>query len=111
MGGTLPSAIDEEVEMTTTALELVISPCVPNPFRWSTSLTIDLPEARPVEARVHDAMGREVRRIAVATLPAGRHTIFWDGTDERDHRVPSGIYLMRIQAGEVTEKRTLVLIR
>ena len=110
MGGTLPSAIDEEVE-TTTALDPVISPCVPNPFRWTTNVTFDLPEARPVEARVHDTMGREVRRITVATLSAGRHTISWDGTDERDHRVPSGIYLMRIRAGEVAERRTLVLIR
>jgi hypothetical protein len=111
MGGTLPMDVDEETVTPTTALELFISPCVPNPFRWSTSWTIDLPEARPVEARIHDAMGREMRRITVGTLPAGHHSISWDGTDEHDRRVPSGIYLLRIRAGEVAEKRTLVLIR
>lgn len=111
LGGTLASAVDEETEAAATPLGLFISPCVPNPFRRSTSMTIHLPEARPVEARIHDATGREVRRITVGTLPPGRHSISWDGTDAHDRRVACGIYLLQIRAGEDAEKRTLVLIR
>ncbi len=109
MGGGFVSGVEEETAVLPTPFS--VSAGVPNPFRWTTAVTIDLPEARPVEARVHDSTGREVRHLAQGMLGPGHYTVHWNGTDDRGRRVPSGIYLFRIQAGAAVERRTLVLIR
>jgi hypothetical protein len=109
MGGRFAAAIGEETEGLSSVFD--VSGGVPNPFRWASTVTIDLPEARSTEARIHDSTGREIRRFAMGLLTAGRHTIHWNGTDDRGRKVPSGIYLFRIQAGAAVERRTLVLIR
>jgi hypothetical protein len=41
----------------------------------------------------------------------GRPVFEWEGTDESGSRVASGIYLYRLQAGEVTESRKMMLAK
>lgn len=82
----------------------------PNPFRLSTSIAVDLPEPRVLEATVHDATGRVVRRIEPGLATAGRHSIVWNGRDDAGRRVASGIYLVRVTAGHADDRQTLVLL-
>ena len=41
---------------------------------------------------------------------AGRHTLAWDGADERGRRVSAGIYFMRITAGRDHDVRKVVRV-
>lgn len=73
-------------------------------------MELDLPNAGPVELKVYDVTGREVRRVLAADLGAGRHRATWDGRDARGVRVASGVYWFRLEArGEVRETRALLL--
>lgn len=110
MGGRIPAGV-EEVDQGTVPLAFRISPGAPNPFHSSTCVTIDLPDARIVDARIHDATGRVVRRLAESILPPGRHILVWDGGDDDGRRVASGVYLLRVDAGRSSVRRTLVAIR
>jgi hypothetical protein len=49
-----------------------------------------------------------VRRAAV---PAGCHTVFWNGKDDGGHTVASGIYFYQLRAGSSSLTRRLVLIK
>jgi hypothetical protein len=109
MGGTIPSAV-EEPEAPPPGIFLV-SGGVPNPFRQSTTISIDLPETSTLDARIMDATGRLVRRLAMGTLGPGRHQITWNGDDEQGRKVASGVYRLRLQTEQVTVKRTVVLLR
>lgn len=110
MGGTIPSAVEESPTDLPPATFLV-SGGVPNPFRQSTTISIDLPETSTLDARILDATGRLVRRLATGTRGPGRHHITWNGDDEQGRRVASGVYRLRLQTERVTMKRTLVLLR
>ena len=44
--------------------------------------------------------GRVVRSLESGTMDAGPHAVDWDGTDRRGVRVPAGIYLYVLHAGE-----------
>lgn len=45
------------------------------------------------------------------TLPAGRHTVSWDGRDSRGERVPSGRYFVRLVAGTEIHSTALLVMR
>lgn len=90
-------------------LAFAARPATPNPFRTTTSIAFDLPEARSVEMALYGIDGRLVRRLIDHALPAGRHRAVWDGRDDRGLPVPTGMYFARLRAGAFTS--TLRVIR
>ena len=85
---------------------------VPNPFNPVTTIRYDLPVACEVRLEVYDATGRLVRvlRDGVVEQAASRMTV-WDGTDDGGRPVASGVYFYRLEAGEFTETRSMVLLK
>ncbi|MDZ7341059.1 MAG: hypothetical protein ONB27_06840, partial [candidate division KSB1 bacterium] len=58
-----------------------------------------------------DINGREVKRLVDEVRGPGFHSVVWNGTDEAQQRVASGIYICRFSAGEVVLNRKLVLAK
>ena len=82
----------------------------PNPFRPTTTIRFDLPQAAQVSLRIYDVAGRLVRNlVAGGTLEAGRHEAAWNGQSEAGQRVGAGLYFYRLQAGTFSETRRMVL--
>ncbi len=71
----------------------------PNPFHATTTIEFDLPSDANVTLAVYDVGGRMVRRLSRGNLPAGRHTVAWDGRDETGARRISGVYFAQLTAG------------
>jgi hypothetical protein len=82
----------------------------PNPFTRSTVLSFDLPRTEHVRLEVLDVSGRRVRTLLSESQPPGRHSVTWDGTDERGCRSAAGVYHYRMQAGSFVATRQLVLV-
>jgi hypothetical protein len=76
----------------------------PNPFNASTRIRFSLPRTTVVELRVYDLLGKEVELILSEQRQAGIHEVVWSADD-----APSGIYLVRLEAGEYTETKKLIL--
>jgi hypothetical protein len=85
--------------------------CAPNPFNPSTSIDLDLGSAGPTEVVIYSAGGRCVRTLLDGALDAGAHRIVWDGRDDAGARVASGLYYLRVNAGEQAATAKLVLVR
>ena len=84
----------------------------PNPTSRGTTLAIELPSTREVTARVIDLSGRLVRvLLSDRELPAGTHTVTWDGRDARGLIVTGGAYLAHVRAGRDTGVLRIVVIR
>lgn len=83
----------------------------PNPFSGRTEMRYQLPRPGGVRLEGFDATGRLVRTLVDATQAAGYYSIVWDGTDDRGNPAPSGIYLLRLTAGEKVVKRRVTLLR
>lgn len=83
----------------------------PNPFQKKTAVLLDLPESRKVHVRIHDHTGRLIRNLCNQTLPAGHHQLDWDGCSDGGQRAASGVYLLRISAGDYETSRRLILLR
>jgi hypothetical protein len=59
----------------------------------SSAITYTLPKERFVQLSIYLPNGRKVRSLLQSAMPAGTHTIQWDGKNERNQSVPSGMYV------------------
>jgi ELWxxDGT repeat protein len=83
----------------------------PNPFSRATRIDFDLPRAARVSLRLYDVSGRLVRTLADGTLPAGRHSLEWNGTTDDGLLAPDGVYFCRMEAEGFRSHRRMVLLR
>ncbi|MEE9167621.1 MAG: T9SS type A sorting domain-containing protein [Candidatus Neomarinimicrobiota bacterium] len=83
----------------------------PNPFNPVTAFRYDLPEGSEVTLTIYDILGRQVRILIQGMEEPGYKSVVWDGTDDFGDPVSAGVYLYRIQAGDFTQTRKMILLR
>jgi hypothetical protein len=83
----------------------------PNPLRSSTKISFALPRETKVELGVYNIVGQRVATLARGVLPAGHHTVKWDGRSEAGQKVSGGVYFYRLTTPEYTGTRRLVMLR
>jgi hypothetical protein len=83
----------------------------PNPFNPSTTISFTLPSPGAVNLAIYDIAGRKVRDLASGSLPAGFHSVTWDGRDTNGKSVSSGVYISRLTQGERTVSRRMTLMK
>ena len=70
----------------------------PNPCSRQTSLAFSLREDALVSVDLFDVAGRRLREVARGRMPAGDHSVGWDGRSSTGDLVPAGIYFLRLTA-------------
>ena len=103
---TVPSAAPELPVATAVHMRLG-----PNPFPETVAILLDLPRPTDVQFEVFDLQGRKIRDVPVGTMSPGPHSVFWDGRTESGRDAGSGVFWIRVRAGEVTHVRRAVRIR
>ena len=87
-------------------MQASLSQNYPNPFNPSTVIGYQLASAGIVTLTVYDLLGRQVATLVSERKAAGAYSIRFDGSG-----LPSGVYFYRLQSGDFTQTRTLLLIR
>jgi hypothetical protein len=82
----------------------------PNPSHGSLLLSVESDRAGEQELEVHDLLGRLVRALPRGWQPAGSARVAWDGRDASGARVPPGVYLVTLRAGQRSARSRVVLI-
>ncbi len=83
----------------------------PNPFNPETQIEFSLPTPSQVELTIYNVLGQQVKVLAAGEIPAGMHSLTWNGTDDSNRAVASGIYLYRLQAGTNVFSRKMMLLK
>ncbi len=87
-------------------------PAFPNPFSSRTRIEYQLPQSSYVEIAIYNVQGRRVATLLREVQDAGRHHVFWRGTDDNGRAVGSGIYFYRIlRNGESSRIRRMVMLK
>ncbi len=74
-------------------------------------LRLTLPAAMDVTVDVHDVRGALVRRLHSGPMGGGESTLMWDGRDGAGRSAASGVYLVRMQAGDATVTGRVVMVK
>src|SRR5262245_2932039 len=84
----------------------------PNPSHAGVALRFSTMNAGPARVVVVDLAGRSVRLLMDETaLPAGSHTLSWDGRDASGGPAGTGIYFMSLETASGTALRKLTILR
>ena len=96
---------------TTIPIECSISQNYPNPFNMKTMIKYQLPEKALVKIEIFNLLGQRVRFLVNEEMKAGYHQTFWDGSDEFQNILPSGVYIFRFKANQFAINRKMVMLR
>jgi hypothetical protein len=86
-------------------------PPFPNPARGAVQMTLVLPHEASLRAGVYDLGGRVVRTLADERAPAGARELVWNGEDARGAPAPTGLYFVRVEAGDARHTWRVMWIR
>jgi len=100
----IPTSADDLVQEVPADFELRQN--YPNPFNPATTISYDLPQAVQVELQVYNVLGQRVASLVSEHQQAGSYTVNFDAS-----RLSSGTYLIRMQAGEHTFTRKMMLVK
>jgi serine protease AprX len=83
----------------------------PNPFNPATVVEFNIAQPAKVSLKIYNIMGQLVRVLVDEEKEEGAYTIYWDGNDRNGQPVSSGIYFYKLEAGDFTEVKKMVLIK
>jgi len=83
----------------------------PNPFGNQTTINYQISKSGMVSLKIYNAAGQLVKTLANATQPAGHYAVNWDGRDESGKNVSNGVYIYRLQAGDISQIRKMIVLR
>lgn len=83
----------------------------PNPFNPETVISFNLERSANVTLSIYDILGRNVRTLQQGVLPQGQHQFRWNGADDGNTPVASGIYFYRLTADQVSLTRKMALLK
>lgn len=107
----LPDLVVYQIPMETELLNNY-----PNPFNPETWIPYRLAKAASVTLAIYDVQGTIVRRIEVGHQPAAVYVsrdkaISWDGRNNNGERVSSGVYFYRLEAGDYSAIKKMVILK
>jgi hypothetical protein len=98
IGGTIPSSIH-------------LAQNYPNPFNPTTEIQFSLPNQANVSLEIYDLTGRLITTLIDGNMSSGNYTVTWDATNQFGQTVSSGVYLYRLQAGDIVETKRMTFIK
>jgi hypothetical protein len=106
-----PTSADGDNEGSQKPSNYALGQNYPNPYNPVTQITYQLPQPGVVSLKIYNVQGQLVRTLVNEYKPAGAHSISWNGRSDLGMEVSSGIYLYRIQAGNFTETKRMILLK
>ncbi|HDS01363.1 MAG TPA: T9SS type A sorting domain-containing protein, partial [candidate division Zixibacteria bacterium] len=83
----------------------------PNPFNPETEISYSLPEDTWVTIKVYNISGQLVKTLVDDVKPAGRHTVSWNGTNQSNSRVATGVYFYRMETERFQKTAKMILVK
>ena len=91
--------------------EFRLSQNFPNPFNPETFIEYDVPENSQVSVDVYNILGMKVKTLVNEVMEPGFYQISWNGTNDANHQVASGLYFIRMQGEGFVQIRKMMLQR
>jgi len=83
----------------------------PNPFNPTTTLSFSLAKAGRATIAIYNLKGQLVKRLVDGEFNSGDHRVVWNGLDENNRSVSSGMYFYRMESGSYKAVKKMLLMK
>ncbi len=83
----------------------------PNPFNPSTTIRYSVKEATPVTIGIYNVKGQLVKTLVNEDKSSGNHSVVWNGRDNNNQAVSSGVYFYKMLAGKYSSTKKMILMK
>ncbi|MCF7793234.1 MAG: T9SS type A sorting domain-containing protein [Candidatus Cloacimonetes bacterium] len=85
----------------------------PNPFNPTTTITFNLPEPGKVKLEIYNLKGQKVKTFSFpnGSLGTSKGLVVWNGTDDNNKPVSSGIYFAKLKYGKTEASCKMLLLK
>ncbi|MCD6177411.1 MAG: T9SS type A sorting domain-containing protein [Candidatus Cloacimonetes bacterium] len=112
IGQILNIPITLEVYTTIPPIEnYVLKQNYPNPFNPFTRIEYDVPKAGKITIKIYNIKGQYVKTLINEYKELGAYETYWDGTDDKNRNVSSGVYLYQLESDNATKTNKMILIK
>ena len=99
-----PTGVDGQSSSTPEQFE--VSQNYPNPFNARTAIEYSLPQDSHVRIVIYNLLGQNIETLVDQVQTAGIQRVVWNAAD-----VPTGVYFYRLETGEFTQTRKMLLAK
>lgn len=103
--------VEDEIDQPILPKELQLDQNYPNPFNPGTTIEFSLQHGAAVSLDIINLLGRRVTTLMDQSLPAGRYSIIWDGTEADGAPVATGLYFYVLKAGDQRQVKKMILLK
>ncbi|MDD4309284.1 MAG: T9SS type A sorting domain-containing protein, partial [Candidatus Cloacimonetes bacterium] len=83
----------------------------PNPFNPITTISFSLAKPAKTNLAIYNLKGQLVTRLVNKDMNAGLHHVVWNGKDTNNLSVASGMYFYRLESGDYTAVKKMLLMK
>ncbi|RMF68384.1 MAG: T9SS C-terminal target domain-containing protein [Calditrichaeota bacterium] len=83
----------------------------PNPFNPETTIQYKVAQTAKVQIKVYNLAGQLVKTLVDKKQSAGTYTVKWNGDNNNGRLVSTGIYFLKMKAGDFRQVRKMALVR
>lgn len=83
----------------------------PNPFNPVTTIRYQVPKETSVMIEIFNMLGQKVRTLVNEFKAEGYYSVEWNGKNDFEQPLPSGIYLYKMTAGSYSETKKMLLLK
>ena len=105
------AAVDVETGFYLIPDDFIVLQNYPNPFNPITEIRYGLPNSEYVTIVVYNLFGQKIRTLLAQNQHAGYHAVVWDGKDEKNESVSSGIYFYKMETGSFSKMKKAILLK
>jgi hypothetical protein len=83
----------------------------PNPFNPETTIRFNLANEEEINLSVYNIKGQLVKTLVSDILPVGNHSVIWNGQNDNQQPVGSGLYFYKLQGTSSAQIKRMLLLK
>ncbi|MEO8231334.1 MAG: FG-GAP-like repeat-containing protein [Ignavibacteriota bacterium] len=83
----------------------------PSPFNPTTTVKFSIGHSKNISIKIYNVLGKEIKQLLQENLPAGEHTVQWNGKDDKGNNLTNGVYFIQMIAGSYQKTIKTILLK
>ena len=83
----------------------------PNPFNPRTTISFAIAEPGKAKVEIFNIKGQKVKTLLNKHLKGGKHSVIWNGTDNSNKKVSSGVYFYQVSVNNEQKVKKMLMLK